>query len=65
VAVTKPRVEDRVQVNVRISEKLADLLDAKRVELQKKLGKIPTRSQVVRMALEEFLGRGGRGSGGR
>lgn len=65
MAVTKPRVEDRVQVNVRISEKLADLLDAKRVELQKKLGKIPTRSQVVRMALEEFLGRGGRGGGSR
>lgn len=65
MAVTKPRVEDRVQVNVRISEKLADLLDAKRVELQKKLGKIPTRSQVVRMALEEFLGRGGRGGGNR
>ncbi|MBI5783605.1 MAG: CopG family transcriptional regulator [Gammaproteobacteria bacterium] len=62
---TKPREEDRVQVNVRISEKLADLLDAKRVELQKKLGKIPTRSQVVRMALEEFLGRGGRSGGGR
>lgn len=62
---TKPREEDRVQVNVRISEQLADLLDAKRVELQKKLGKIPTRSQVVRMALEEFLGRGGRGGGSR
>lgn len=62
---TKPQDEDRVQVNVRISEQLADLLDAKRVELQKKLGKIPTRSQVVRMALEEFLGRGGRGGGGR
>ena len=62
---TKPQEEDRVQVNVRITEKLADLLDAKRVELQKKLGKIPTRSQVVRMALEEFLGRGGRGGGSR
>jgi hypothetical protein len=61
----KPQEEDRVQVNVRISEDLADQLDAKRVDLQKKLGKIPTRSQVVRMALEEFLGRGGRGGGSR
>lgn len=56
----KPQEEDRVQVNVRISEELADQLDAKRVELQKKLGKIPTRSQVVRMALEDFLGRSGK-----
>lgn len=57
------RGEDRVQVNVRISDRLADLLDAKRMELQKKLGKIPTRSQVVRMALDEFLGRLTKGGG--
>jgi len=59
----KPPEEDRVQVNVRISEDLAAQLDQKRVELQKKLGKIPTRSQVVRMALEDYLGRPGKGGG--
>ena len=52
--------DDRVQVNVRISEALAADLDDKRVELQKKLGKIPSRSEVIRLAIEEFLGRAGR-----
>lgn len=46
---------DRVQINVRIPEELADRLDAKRVELKKELGKIPSRSEVVRMAIDDFL----------
>jgi hypothetical protein len=50
--------EDRVQINVRISDKLAARLDAKRVELQKAMGKIPSRSEVIRLALEDFLGLG-------
>lgn len=49
---------DRVQINVRIPEELADRLDAKRVELKKGLGKIPSRSEVVRMAIDDFLLRG-------
>lgn len=54
--------EDRIQVNVRINEALAVALDAKRVELQKVLGKIPSRSEVIRLAIEEYLGRGERAS---
>lgn len=49
---------DRVQINVRIPEVLADRLDAKRVELKKDLGKIPSRSEVVRMAIDDFLLKG-------
>lgn len=40
-----------------MSDKLAANLDAKRVELQKAMGKIPSRSEVIRLALEEYLGR--------
>lgn len=46
---------DRVQINVRIPEELAERLDAKRVELKKALGKIPSRSEVVRLAIDDFL----------
>jgi len=46
---------DRVQINVRIQPDLADRLDTKRVELKEEIGKIPSRSEVVRMALEEYL----------
>ena len=50
-------VTDRVQINVRISPELARLLDSKRIELQSELDKIPSRSDVVRMALEEYVGK--------
>jgi Arc/MetJ-type ribon-helix-helix transcriptional regulator len=30
-------------------------VDAKRIELQPELGRIPSRSEVVRIALERFL----------
>lgn len=46
---------DRVQINVRIEPALADRLDIKRIELKEKLGKIPTRSEIVRLALDEYL----------
>ena len=46
---------ERIQINVRLEPELADLLDDKRVELKEKLGKIPSRSEVVRLALEEYL----------
>lgn len=47
--------EDRPQVNVRLDDEMIRLLDAKRVLLQRELGTIPTRSEVVRLALERYL----------
>ena len=46
---------ERIQVNVRVDGDLIRLLDEKRTELLIKLGSIPSRSEVVRMALEDFL----------
>lgn len=46
---------DRIQVNVRVDGVLIKLLDEKRTELLDKLGTIPSRSEVVRMALVEYL----------
>jgi metal-responsive CopG/Arc/MetJ family transcriptional regulator len=48
-------VTERIQVNVRVDGDLIRLLDEKRTELLSKLGSIPSRSDVVRMALENFL----------
>ena len=46
----------RAQLNVRVSDELEKLIDTKRIELSKQLGFIPTRSDVVRYALESYLG---------
>lgn len=46
---------ERIQVNVRVDGDLIRLLDEKRIELLSKMGSIPSRSDVVRMALENFL----------
>jgi hypothetical protein len=46
----------RAQLNVRVSDVLERAIDKKRIELSKKLGSIPTRSEVVRFALEDYLG---------
>ncbi len=46
---------ERSQLNLRISEELGRLIDAKRIELSQKLGTIPSRSDVLRMALAQFL----------
>lgn len=46
---------ERSQLNLRISEELGRLIDAKRIELSKKMGTIPSRSDVLRMALAQFL----------
>ncbi len=43
-------------VAVRVSDLLGELIDKKRIELNKKLGTIPSRSDVVRYALEAYLG---------
>ncbi len=49
------KTSDRIQVNVRVDGDLIRLLDEKRTELLSKLGSIPGRSEVVRIALEEYL----------
>jgi hypothetical protein len=46
----------RAQLNVRVSDVLERAIDKKRIELSKKLGSIPSRSDVVRFALEDYLG---------
>ena len=47
---------DRVeQINVRLSPEEIARLDQKRIDLQAALGKIPSRGEVVRMALDAFL----------
>ncbi|GAA5172420.1 ribbon-helix-helix domain-containing protein [Viridibacterium curvum] len=46
---------DRLQINVRLTPEQIEELDRKRIELQPTLGKIPTRSDVIRYALEIFL----------
>jgi metal-responsive CopG/Arc/MetJ family transcriptional regulator len=52
---TTSNAAERIQVNVRVDGDLIRLLDEKRTELLVKLGSIPSRSEVVRMALEDYL----------
>jgi hypothetical protein len=46
----------RTQLNVRVSDVLEMAIDEKRIELRETLGMIPTRSDVLRFALEAYLG---------
>jgi metal-responsive CopG/Arc/MetJ family transcriptional regulator len=46
---------DRLQINVRVPPDLMDHLDKRRMELHASMGKIPSRSDVVRLALESYL----------
>ena len=46
----------RSQLNVRISPQVAKLIDKKRIELSKQMGTIPSRSDVLRLALGSYLG---------
>lgn len=46
----------RTQLNVRVSEELEKAIDEKRIELRGVLGTIPSRSDVLRLALETYLG---------
>jgi hypothetical protein len=46
----------RAQLNVRVSDQLGRAIDKKRIELSHKLGAIPSRSDIVRFALEGYLG---------
>ena len=45
----------RQQINARLSDELVAAIDEKRVKLRDALGGIPSRSDVVRMALESYL----------
>lgn len=47
--------DTRTQLNVRISRQVTDLIDKKRIELSKELGGIPSRSDVLRLALGDYL----------
>ncbi len=46
---------ERSQINLRISDQLGKLIDAKRIELSQSMGSIPTRSDVLRFALAQYL----------
>lgn len=46
----------RTQLNLRISEELEKAIDERRIALRETLGTIPTRSDVLRLALESYLG---------
>jgi len=48
----------RPQLNLRVSEELEKAIDEKRIALRESLGTIPTRSDVLRLALESYLGIG-------
>jgi len=47
--------ENLMQVNFRIDPQMAAQIDALRVEMLADLGRIPTRSELIRMAVEQFL----------
>ena len=47
----------RNQLNIRVSDELEELIDKKRIDLASTLKVIPTRSDVVRYALEQYLGK--------
>lgn len=47
---------ERNQINLRMSETLRRLIDGKRIELSTTLGTIPSRSDILRFALEMYFG---------
>ena len=46
---------ERMQINMRIDKELAARLDGKRIALAGELQRIPTRTDVIKMALDLFL----------
>lgn len=46
---------ERLQVNVRLTPELIEAIDQRRIALQPSLGRIPTRSEVIRDVLEASL----------
>lgn len=51
----------KTQVNVRLSDNEVRQLDALRMEMAKQQGTIPTRSDVVRQAINELIKKYGSG----
>jgi hypothetical protein len=47
---------ERNQINLRMSETLRKLIDGKRISLSESLGTIPSRSDILRFALEMYFG---------
>ncbi|WP_150119903.1 CopG family transcriptional regulator [Polynucleobacter asymbioticus] len=50
------------QLAVRVEESFLAAIDQKRIELSKGMGSIPSRSDIVRIALEQFLQMSGKGN---
>lgn len=47
---------ERMQINMRIDKELAARIDQKRIDLAGELQRIPTRTEVIKMALDIFIG---------
>lgn len=45
-----------IQLNVRVEGLVEEAIDAKRIELSRELRYIPSRSEIIRLALETYLG---------
>jgi hypothetical protein len=46
---------ESMQINMRMSKELAARIDKKRIELSGELQRIPSRTEVIKMALKLFL----------
>jgi len=49
------KLTQQKQVNVRLHDETLSRIDNCRMKLLKEMGQIPTRSDVVRMAIDEYL----------
>lgn len=47
--------DDRTQINVRLDAEMIARVDEQRIALHHTSGNIPTRSDIVRIALEKYL----------
>ena len=46
---------ERAQLNVRLDKELMEKIDRKRIQIANEFGTIPTRSDILRLALDAFL----------
>jgi len=46
---------DRMQINFRLDKETAERVDQKRVALLREIGRIPSRSELFRLALDQYL----------
>jgi hypothetical protein len=49
---------EAMQINMRMNKELAARIDKKRIELASELQRIPTRTEVIKMALDQFFDNG-------